>query len=68
MVTPTPGEGAREEQRGRMRRYGVIMSVCLTLMVLGFFVTAIPVPARLVCLGIAAVLPPLAAISGNRSP
>lgn len=68
MVTPTPGERARDDQRRRVRRYAAIMTVCITLMVLGFFVTALPVAVRLVFLGIAAVLPPVAAITGNRAP
>ena len=40
------------------------MGVCLALVVFGFFVPA-PVPVRLVALAVAAVLPPIAAITAN---
>lgn len=67
VVTPTAAEAARADQARRRRRYGLLMGLCLTLVGFGFFVPA-PVPARLVALAVAAVLPPIAAIAGNAGP
>lgn len=67
VTTPTPEQARRADLARRRRRYGVLMGLCLTLVVFGFFVPA-PVPVRLVVLAVAAVLPPMAAIAGNGGP
>lgn len=66
-MTPTPAEAAREELARRRRHYGLLMTLCLALVVFGFFVPA-PVPVRLIALAVAAVLPPIAAVAGNGGP
>lgn len=64
VVTPTEGEARRADLARRRRRYGLLMGLCLALVLFGFFVPA-PVPVRLVALAVAAVLPPVAAITAN---
>ena len=64
VVTPTAQEARRADLSRRRRRYGLLMGLCLTLVLFGFFVPA-PVPVRLGALAVAAVLPPVAAIAGN---
>jgi hypothetical protein len=67
VVTPTPREAREAEIAKRRRGYFLFMLPCIALVLFGFFVPA-PVPVRVVALAIAAVLPPLAAISGNARP
>jgi Na+/H+ antiporter NhaD/arsenite permease-like protein len=65
--TPTPREAREAEIAKRRRGYFMLMLPCIALVLFGFFVPA-PVPVRVVALAVAAVLPPLAAISGNARP
>jgi hypothetical protein len=67
IVSRTERERRDDELATRRKRYFAIMIPCLALVGFGFFVPA-PTPARLVALGIAAVLPPIAAIVGNARP
>lgn len=64
VLKATPVESRREMLAGRRRRYFGLMVPCVLLVLFGFFVPA-PVPVRVACLAVAAVLPPIAAIRGN---
>jgi hypothetical protein len=64
IVTPTERERRDADLARRRRRYFAIMVPCLALVCFGFFVPA-PTPFRVVALGIAAVLPPIAAMAAN---
>lgn len=55
----------KDDLATRRRAYFVVMGTCLLLVVLGFFVLPNGT-VRLVVVGVAAVLPPIAAIVGNR--
>jgi hypothetical protein len=65
IVTPTEREAREADIGSRRRRYFLVMVPCVALVLFGFFVPA-PVPLRLAALVVAAVLPPIAAIVGNR--
>ena len=67
VVTATAAETARADLRARRRRYALVMGSCIALVLFGFYVPA-PIPVRLVALAVAAVLAPLAAITGNGGP
>jgi hypothetical protein len=64
VVTRTEREARNDAINARQRRYLRVMIPCIALMLFGFFVPA-PIPLRLVALGVASVLPPIAAIVGN---
>ncbi len=67
IVTPTPAERVRADQKVRIRRYLTLMGVCLVLVLFAFTVPA-PMPLRIVAAIVAALIPPFASIVGNRSP
>lgn len=64
MVTPTETERRRADQHERQVRYFRLMGICLTCVLIGFFVP-LPVPVRGAFLVVAAALPPIAAIVAN---
>ncbi|MFN8196218.1 MAG: DUF3099 domain-containing protein [Nocardioidaceae bacterium] len=65
-VTDVP-EPFSERQRRRMRRYFVLMGVCLTLIVLAWTVVRLWSTGLAVAMSfVAAFLPPIAAFVGNR--
>lgn len=64
IVSPTADQARQESIARRQRRYLRVMVPCIALVLFGFFVPA-PTPLRLVALGIAAVLPPIAAVLAN---
>lgn len=64
VVTPTETERRRADQHEREVRYRWLMGICLTCVLIGFFVP-FPIPVRGVFLAVAAVLPPVAAIVAN---
>jgi uncharacterized membrane protein len=56
-----------EEMRGRKVAYAIMMGTCVTLIVLAWFVVRLySTPAAIVMSLIAMVIPPFAAIVGNR--
>ena len=66
IVTPTDHERRDQSIKDRRRRYLMVMVPCLVLVLFGFFVPA-PIPIRVAALAVACVMPPVAAIIGNRS-
>lgn len=62
--SPTDREALEANIARRRRRYFTVMIPCLILVGFGFFVPA-PIPVRLTALGIAAFMPPIAAMLGN---
>ena len=66
IVTPTDRERRNQSIKGRRRRYFMVMAPCLALVLFGFFVPA-PVPIRVAALAVACIMPPVAAIVGNRT-
>lgn len=68
VVTPTPREAREADRRRRQRRYAVLMSIMTALIIVGFFLDFLPVPVRLACCAVAAVLPPVAGLVANRPP
>lgn len=64
IVTPTERERREVAIAQRRRRYFMVMIPCIALVIFGFFVPA-PTPIRLIALGLAAVMPPLASIIAN---
>jgi hypothetical protein len=64
VVTPTTEQERLENIKRRQKRYYRVMVPCIILVAFGFFVPA-PIPIRLIALGIAACMPPIAAIVGN---
>lgn len=68
VVTPTARERREADLAARKRRYAVLMGLCVALLLFGFFLSAAPVPLRLAALVVAAVLPPVAAVTANRPP
>ena len=64
VVTPTDAERRRADQHEREVRYRWLMGICLTCVLIGFFLP-LPVPIRGAFLVVAAVLPPVAAIVAN---
>jgi Protein of unknown function (DUF3099) len=64
ITTATDREQLERSVAARRRRYFWVMVPCIALALFGFFVPA-PVPLRVAALGIACVLPPIAAIVGN---
>ncbi len=67
IVHPTPHERQQADLARRRRRYFFVMIPCLVLFVVGF-AAPLPVWVRGVMFGVAAFMPPVAAIIGNRSP
>jgi Na+/H+ antiporter NhaD/arsenite permease-like protein len=65
IVTPTEREQRERGIVARRRRYFTVMVPCIVLVLFGFFVPA-PIPVRVVALAVASLLPPVAAILGNR--
>jgi hypothetical protein len=62
--TPTEREALEASIARRRKRYFRMMIPCIVLVLFGFWVPA-PVPIRLTALGIAAFMPPIAAMLGN---
>lgn len=67
IVSRTERERRDDDIAARRRRYFAVMGPCLALVLFGFLVPA-PTPLRLGALAVASVLPPVAAIVGNRRP
>jgi len=67
IVTRTERERRDDDIAARRRRYFAVMIPCLVLVLFGFLVPA-PTPWRLGALAVASVMPPVAAIVGNRRP
>jgi len=68
ITTPDVHESQEQDIRRRRRIYFRIMVPCLAMFAFFGFATFVPTPVRAVGLGIAALMPPVAAILGNRLP
>jgi hypothetical protein len=68
IVTPTQREAREQDIRRRRRVYLSIMIPCIAMFAFFGLATFLPTPVRVAALCIAAVMPPVAAILGNRLP
>jgi Protein of unknown function (DUF3099) len=67
VVTPTEHERRDDDIARRRKSYFLIMIPCIVLFVGFGYLLPVPTPVRVMALGIAAVLPPIAAVVANRS-
>jgi Mn2+/Fe2+ NRAMP family transporter len=68
IVTPTEREALERDIRRRRRIYLSIMVPCVVIFVFFGLASFLPTPVRVAALCVAAVLPPVAAVLGNRLP